>query len=249
LGGRYNKHSKYGDNSTFTFNPSYKLNDHFRLFGSIASSFKAPTLYQLFSVSGYPGLKPETSVNYEAGIQYKNSKLNTRAVYFYRDIEDGIDFNYLSYLYFNFNQQKVSGLEFELNIKPTEKLNISGNYSFTHANETTQSRESFNDTTYSYVLRRPKNMANLNMGYQVIKGLYASIGGKYVSSRYDIGGYMAKDQKLEEYFIANAYAEYLLKNRLKFFADFQNVTNTKFYDLAGYNYIPFMFTAGVTIHL
>jgi vitamin B12 transporter len=92
-------------------------------------------------------------------------------------------------------------------------------------------------------------MVNLNIGYQVIKGLYASIGGKYVSNRYDIGGYMAKDQELEEYFIANAYAEYQLKNRIKFFADLQNVTNKKFFDLAGYNSIPFMFTAGVTIHL
>jgi vitamin B12 transporter len=249
LGGRYNRHSKYGDNTTFTFNPSYKIDDHFRIFGSIASSFKAPTLYQLFSSSGEPNLKPETSINYEAGIQYKNSKINARAVYFYRNIEDGIDFNYFTYLYFNFNQQKVSGLELELNVKPTEKLNISGNYSYNHASEITQSRETFNDTTYNYVLRRPQNMVNLNIGYQVIKGLYATIGGKYVSSRYDIGGFMAKDQKLEEYFIANAYAEYQLKNRVKFFADFQNVTNKEFFDLAGYNSIPFMFTAGVTIHL
>jgi vitamin B12 transporter len=249
IGGRYNHHSKYGSNSTYTFNPSYNISNSVRLFGSIASSFKAPTLYQLFSTSGEPTLKPETSVNYEGGVQYKNKLLNTRLVYFNRDIKNGLDFNYLTYLYFNFNKQNVSGIELEATLQPTDKLNISANYSFIRASETTQSRENFNDTTYKYVLRRPKNMFNINAGYQFTKALYASISGKYVSSRYDVGGYMAKDQKLDAYFILNAYAEYQALSDLKFFADFQNITNKKFFDVAGYNSIPFIFTAGITVHL
>ena len=92
-------------------------------------------------------------------------------------------------------------------------------------------------------------MMNLGVGFQVTNDLYVNISGKYVSSRYDIGGYMAKDQKLEEYFIANAYAEYSLKKIIKIFGNFQNITDKKFFDLAGYNSIPFMFTAGITIHL
>lgn len=249
LGGRLNKHSKYGNNSTYTFNPSYKISDRFRLFGSIASSFKAPTLYQLFSSSGYAALKPETSVNYEGGIQYKNKAVSARAVYFYRSIKDGIDFNYLSYLYFNFNRQKVSGIELETSLQLGEKINVSANYSFIHASEKTQSRESLNDTTYNYVLRRPKHMININAGYQVTPALFANVSGKYVSPRYDVGGYMVKDQQLSDYFILNAYAEYQLKKWIRLFGNFQNVTNKKFFDLAGYNSIPFMFTAGVTIHL
>ena len=66
VGGRFNHHSRYGNNSTFSFNPSYKLNDAFRIFGSISSGFKAPTLYQL---SFNESLQPEKSLNYEAGIQ------------------------------------------------------------------------------------------------------------------------------------------------------------------------------------
>ena len=45
LGGRLNTHSRYGSNYTYTFNPSYNINIKYRVFGSIASGFKAPSLY------------------------------------------------------------------------------------------------------------------------------------------------------------------------------------------------------------
>ena len=47
LGGRYNDHSRYGSNSTYTFNPSYAFNQTIRVFASVSSGFKAPSLYQL----------------------------------------------------------------------------------------------------------------------------------------------------------------------------------------------------------
>jgi len=40
-----------------------------------------------------------------------------------------------------------------------------------------------------------------------------------------------------------------LKPEIKIFADFQNITNKKFFDLRGYNSIPFMFTGGVSFDL
>ena len=48
LGFRLNKHSIYGNNQTFTFNPSYQADEHTRIFGSFATAFKIPSLFQLF---------------------------------------------------------------------------------------------------------------------------------------------------------------------------------------------------------
>jgi vitamin B12 transporter len=60
LGGRVNKHSEYGNNATFTFNPAYRLSKQVRVFGNIYSAFKTPTLYQLFDpYSGNDSLTPE----------------------------------------------------------------------------------------------------------------------------------------------------------------------------------------------
>ena len=249
LGGRLNEHSRYGRNYTFTFNPSYSINKQFRLFASIATGFKAPTLFQLYSNSGNKDLKPEQSKTYEAGIHHTISKIQNRVVYFHREIENGLDFNYLTFHYFNFLHQTVNGLELETAAQPVTGLTISGNYTFLDSKEKTQSRINFKDTTYSYLLKRPKHHVNLSVGYQIQKGPFISVAAKYASSRYDVGGYAANDVLLKSYWLLNAYAEYKIESHLKVFADAQNLTNKKFFDVRGYNSIPFIFNGGVTITL
>jgi vitamin B12 transporter len=250
IGGRLNVHSRYGSNSTYTFNPSYNITEHYRIFGSVASGFKAPSLYQLYAGggTGNPNLKAEKSVNYEIGFAEQHKKVSSRLVYFYRTIKDGIDYNYVSFKYFNFVKQIVRGLEYELNVQATKKLNIEANYTLITSQENTQSRINFKDTSYNYLLRRPKHNINVNLGYQITDALYASVSGKYVSKRKDVGGYKKQDVELDGYFLLNAYAEFKLKEHFKFFADVQNITSKKFFDIRGYNAIPFMLNAGVTFN-
>lgn len=247
LGGRINSHSRYGSNATYTFNPSYNISENWRVFASIASGYKAPSIYQVFDqYSGNTDLQPERSTNYETGIQQTHEKISSRIVYFHRDIKNGIDYDYVNFKYFNFVKQKVDGLELELSARPVKNLDISANYTLITGEEHTQSRKSTHDTSYSYLLRRPKYSFNLNIGYLFTKGLYASIGAKRVSDRYDVGGYQKEDILLDSYFLLSAYAEYKCKSHLKFFADAQNITNRKFFDLRGYNSIPFVVNGGVT---
>lgn len=247
LGGRLNVHSRYGSNGTYTFNPSYNLGKHFRLFGSLATGFKAPTLYQVYD--GYSGnldLKPEKSTTYEFGVQQTHQAIRTRLVYFYRNIKDGIDYdNVLTYRYYNFLQQKVNGLELEVKANPIKGLSLSANYTFLHANEQTQSRETFKDTTYTLLLRRPKHSANITAAYSFSNGLYVSASARYVGKTFDTGGYQAKDISLNSYVILGAYAEYTFKKYVKLFVDAQNLTNKKFYEVRGYNSIPLLVNGGV----
>ena len=249
LGGRMNVHSRYGTNSTFTFNPSFNISKNFRLFGSIATAFKAPTLYQLYSSYGNPDLKPEKSTNYEVGVQQEHEWIRNRVVYFHRIIKDGLDFNNNSFQYFNFNKQTVWGIELESAIEPVKGFIVSLNYTYLHPEEESQSRETFNDTTYTYLLKRPDHSININLGYQVMPALYVRVSGKYVNDRYDVGGYMVPDQKLEKYFILGAYAEFKFFERFKAFADVQNLTDKKFFDVWGFNSTPIAVNAGVTIQL
>lgn len=246
LGGRLNTHSRYGSNYTYTFNPSYNINEHVRFFGSIATGFKAPTLYQL-SINAK--LLPEKSVNYEAGFQYSSKHFDTRLVYFNRKIDNGIDYNYISFKYFNYIKQVVNGVELEATLKPADAVSINANYSLLFPKETTQNRATNKDTlTYNYLLRRPKHNVNINIGWQILQQLYVSVTGKYVSNRYDIGGFKKPDVLLNEYFIVGAHADYRLSEHFKFFADAQNITNKKFFDVRGFNSIPFLANAGVVLN-
>ncbi|MBA4140255.1 MAG: TonB-dependent receptor [Segetibacter sp.] len=247
LGGRLNTHSRYGSNYTYTFNPSYTINDRVRFFGSIASGFKAPTLYQL-SINSK--LLPEKSINYEAGIQYNHKYFNTRIVYFNRKIDNGIDYNYITFKYFNYVKQVVNGIEVEATVKPVEPLSINANYTLLSPEETTQNRVTNKDTlTYNYLLRRPKHNLNISLGWQTTSPLFFSVTGKYVSNRYDVGGYAKRDVLLNDYFIFGAHSDYTLNTHIKFFADAQNITNKKFFDVRGYNSIPFLINAGVVLNL
>ncbi|WP_297818501.1 TonB-dependent receptor [Segetibacter sp.] len=245
LGGRVNKHSRYGTNATYTFNPSYSITKDVRVFGSIASGFKAPTLYQL---SLNENLKAEKSVNYEGGLQVNNGKINARAVFFNRQIDNGIDYNYISFKYFNFIKQVANGLELEATVKPLKQITVSANYTWIASQETTQNRVTNKDTvTYDYSLRRPAHTINANIGWEPTNKWYFSISGKYVSDRRDVGGYKKADVLLESYFIAGAHADFTLNERVKFFADSQNIFDKKFFDVRGYNSIPAMFNAGVVL--
>lgn len=249
LGGRWNKHSQYGSNFTYTFNPSYNISDHYRVFASVATGFKAPTLYQLYvAYSGNINLKPEKSINYEAGFSEQHEITNSRLVFFYRDIKDGIDYDYINYVYYNFNSQVVRGLEYELEVNPAKGFTASFNYTYLWANEYQQSRTDFKDTGYNYLLRRPKHLLNMNFAY-AYKGFSVSVNAKYVSSRYDVGGFASPDAVLPSYFILGAYSEYKFNNHIKIFATLQNFTNKKFFDVRGYNATPFSLLGGVSLGL
>jgi vitamin B12 transporter len=251
LGGRLNVHSRYGSNHTFTFNPSYNITEHFRIFGSIASGFKAPALFQLFGPNRPAAtiLKPERSTTYEAGVQHQYAKFQNRVVLFYRTINDGLDFNYNNFQYFNFLRQQVKGIEWEASVQPVKGLQISANYTFLSAEETTQSRLNFKDTVYTYLLRRPNHQVNLMAGYQFNNSLYFSVSGRFVSDRFDVGGYQKSDALLGSYVLFNAYAAYSFGTQLKLFADAQNIGNKKFFDVYGYNSIPFLFHTGFVVNL
>lgn len=246
-GGRINHHSIYGTNSTFTFNPSYQINNLVRIFGSVSSGYKAPGIFQLFDVySGNKTLKAEQSINYEAGIALQTKTFTARADAFYRDIKNGIDYNYVSFQYFNYVKQKVMGAEWEATLKPASWLSLNVNYTFLSPRETSQNRVTDKDTiTYHYLLRRPNNSLNATLAVQPVKPLYISMSVKYVSQRYDVGGYQAPDVLLKPYCIFNAYAEYNFQQKVKLFLQAQNLFNIRFYDVYGYNSIPFLLNGGV----
>jgi len=233
LGGRFNKHDRYGTNQTFTISPSYKLSSTLRLMASATTGYKAPSLYEL---SYNEKLKPEQSFNTEIGMEYKTNLFYLRAVYYNRTIDNGIDYNYIDYSFFNYIQQKVNGLELELNWKPNTKNTFSANYTLMNGQETNQNRATTTDTiTYNYLLKRPNNSAGIQWAYEASPKLNFSIAARYISKRYDVGGYAAEDVSLKSYTLINAHIQYNYNKHVLLYADGQNLGNAVFQEINGYN--------------
>jgi vitamin B12 transporter len=246
LGGRQNNHSRYGSNQTFTASPSYKLNEQNRLIASISSGYKAPSLYQL---SYNSALSPETSISSEIGIEHKSNDVFARAVYYNRTIDNGIDYNYIDYNFFNFIQQKVNGIELELNWKASPAHSISANYTLMNGQETNQNRITTTDTiTYAYLLKRPQHTGGLTWNYKATKKLNLSVSARYTSRRYDVGGYAAPDVLLGYYTLVNAHLNYQLNRNWVLFADGQNLGNDRFQEINGYNTMGRMIMIGIRLH-
>ncbi|MBX9733419.1 MAG: TonB-dependent receptor [Chitinophagaceae bacterium] len=248
MGIRYNHHSQYGTNYTVTFNPSYQVNTNTRIFGSVATAFKTPSLFQLYDqFSGRATLAPEKSTTIEAGIAYKTGNFSNRVVLFHRTIRDGIDYDYIRFRYFNFVKQTTVGVEYEAALKLNDHFSLRTNFTFLSITDSTQSRVSFKDTAYTHGLRRPGINMNIVLDYTYNK-FSGSVTAKYVSSRFDVGGYKRADILLPEYFLLNGYVGYTLHKYFRIFADVQNITGNQFFDIRGFNSIPFIFNTGFTFN-
>ncbi|MFC0775948.1 TonB-dependent receptor plug domain-containing protein [Terrimonas alba] len=252
IGGRYNKHSKFGDNFTYSINPSYLLNEQVKLFVNVASAFKAPTLSELYGQWGAnPDLKPEKSKTYEGGVQVSllDNKLDARAVYFSRNIKDVIAYG-PAFSYINLNKQKDQGIEIEPTLHINKDLQLKLYYAFTDGEVTTNNAGK--DTSYFNLLRRPKHSFGINAGYQLTPKLFVSTNLYNYSKRTDMDftSWPAREVELKSYLLWNAYAEYaVITNRLKLFVDFKNITNADYEEVYGYSTQGFNVMGGISFKL
>lgn len=255
LGGRYNHHNKYGGNFTYSFNPSYLLNEKVKIFANITSGFRAPSIGELFGPYGAnPDLKPEKSNTQEAGVQavLANKKITATITGFNRTITDVIIYN-SSFTYENRDKQHDFGAELELSVTPVEELTIKASYAYVDG-KITQALAG-KDTSFYNLLRRPKHTVNLYAGYQVTKQLFISAStqliGKRTDSYFDPNTFVASQVELSSYALLNMYAEYkLLKNHMNLFVDAKNLFNrTNFYEVYGYGVQGINITGGVRFRL
>jgi vitamin B12 transporter len=81
---RHDQDSEFGGHNTGSIAYGYTFAQWWRATASVANAFRAPTLYQRFSVYGSAGLVPETSRDAEAGLHYARQD-TTAAVVVYRN--------------------------------------------------------------------------------------------------------------------------------------------------------------------
>jgi len=256
-GGRWNNHSVYGNNFTYTFNPSLLIDKKIKIFANLYSAYKIPSLYQLYDASaGNKDLKPEKGTIGEAGVEIFASKtFHARVVGFYRKTTDAILYTYnpstFASLYRNVSKQKNYGAEFEANYT-AGKLSIGLNYTYTDG-KTESAYDGTGaglskDTSYYNLYRIPKNAFNLTAGLQLTKSFYVSALLHSVSKREEFI-YGSSPETLKGYTTIDLYGEYKLGRLFTVFADFRNITGKKYFDWLGYNAKKFNFTAGINFRM
>ncbi|MDP2087788.1 MAG: TonB-dependent receptor plug domain-containing protein [Flavobacteriaceae bacterium] len=235
LGGRLNIHEKYGNYTVYNINPSYFISTpkvNINLMGSVSTAYITPSLYQLYSFYGNLDLNPEESTTYELGydIQLSDKKLTFNQTYFYREETDKIGFytdftTWESYYYNQDGKQFFSGIENDLTYKFTDNFNVKINHIYTNL-----------DKQNSFLI--PKVKWNAFVDYYINSKTSISAQYQYNGKRtaQDFRDYPATIVNLEAYQLLNlGFKTAIIKDRLNFFIDINNLLNEKFIENLGYS--------------
>lgn len=245
IGGRYNLHNQYGSNFTYVFTPTMVINPNIKIFGTVSSAFRAPTLDMLFGQFGANlDLKPEKSVGYELGtsLSLMDNKFGLRVVGYKRNMTDAIIYGQNGFI--NKDQQNDKGFEIEPSFK-IDKITLGAFYAYVEGVQRSGS------ITSNILLRRPNHTMGLNAGYQLSKQLFVNFNYKYTGDRVDrdFRTFPAVNEQLAGFNLIDLYTEYsILNKKVRFFVDLKNLTNQKYTEIIGYSTMGTNFNAGLSFN-
>lgn len=230
LGGRYDDHEIFGGEFTSRGSVVYRVTNTVSLKAGVSQGYKAPDAYQLNPeyrviscggrcfLSGNPNLQPETSTNYEAGVEIREKTWDVNAVVFKNKVKDMIDPVYDPVLvqrnYTNINKVDLSGLEISGSLDIVSGLVFSGNYTYLHAK---------NVVTGGTLENRPNHKANGTLTWQALDYLSANVSAHYTGPQREGGVNVAN--KVPGYTVYNVGVTGDVNDAIQLQAGVKNITN------------------------
>jgi vitamin B12 transporter len=89
---RHDNDSEFGGKSTGSAAYGYNITPFWRVTASAGTAFRAPTLYQRFSIYGLPSLQPESARNAELALRYTEGSTQVQVVAYRNRVSDLITF-------------------------------------------------------------------------------------------------------------------------------------------------------------
>ena len=135
--------------------PSARLPSVFARYGS---GFKLPSFYALGNpLIGRPGLRPERSRNWEAGVAWTRTGHRLRLAYFDNRFRDLIDFDPLTFALVNRDRVAITGIEGEATMHALPGLDVAGALTWLRIDSPTPLRN------------RPDWQGNLRLAWRPLK--------------------------------------------------------------------------------
>lgn len=227
-GGRVDSYDSFGTETTWRVAPVYEFAaTATRVKGSYGTGFKAPSLFQLYSIYGSEELAPETSRGWDAGVEQDilEGALTLGVTYFENRFEDMIDYDYLTWTYDNVSKAESRGVETFAAIKPVKDLSVRLSYTYTDTED---------QTTGAQLLRRPRNKAALDATYAFTTKARGGGGLVYVGDRQDEDFALYQKVTLDGYTLVNLYASYDVHKNVTVFGRVENLFDEQYEEVLGY---------------
>ncbi len=217
---RHDDHSEFGGHTTWRGTASYLFGGTAtRLHSSLGTGFRAPSLYQLYDPSyGNPGLRPETSVSFDIGVEQKflDGRLTTDLTYFWLEIEDLIGFT-SGYVQVP-GTTRSQGVEASFDYEVTNWLNLGGSYTYTDSRAASGARTG----------NVPRHMAVLSASVRPAEKWTVSGDVKFVADTVDATG------DLKDYVLLNARVAYQLTESTEIYLRGENLLDQDYQTVRNY---------------
>ncbi|MGB6386819.1 MAG: TonB-dependent receptor [Terriglobales bacterium] len=234
-----------------------------RLRFTYATGFMEPALYETFANLPYyvanPGLLPERTRSFEAGVQQNlfAGRWVLNATYFnnlfHDQIEYGINQSGIGQ-FFNLQQSFAQGTEFELQGRIWKRLTLNTAYTYT-STEILQAplctSENYCESFYAAgnpLLRRPKHSATTLLSYLGTRW-GANLGGSFVGRRPDSDFDGFNIDHAAGYARVDLGGWYAINSRITAYANVQNALNDHYNEVVGYPALTANFRAGMRFRI
>ncbi len=181
VGGRNDSHSVYGDRFSPKMSARYIVGGTGTIIrASAGEAFRAPTLNELFWTfdgfeKGNPNLKPETSKEYEAGVEQPLGKGNSiKFTYFERKVDNLIQWlpdSSFIYSPINIGKARITGYEAEARFIPFKPVTWAINYTYMNAKD---------EATGLYVYNVPADQLKSYLNWTLPTRTNIYVEGRYV---------------------------------------------------------------------
>lgn len=252
MGGRLDDNSRYGSHWTWRFNQTIDVPElDNRIKANVGTAFRPPSLCELSAQCfGNPRLKPETSIDWDAGVEQDlfDKKAMIGVVYFDNNYNNLIQWNPSANGGFG-NVENVSsaiarGVESFLEYKPVSELSLRLNYTYDQTfglyNPVTGQK------TNDPLLLRPKNKGNFDIDYRVTPEASAHLNILAVGARssFDTVGNIVQ---APGYVLVNLSGNYEVNQQFTVFARLDNLLNKQYQQVWGYGTLGFYGIGGVSV--
>ncbi|MCB9482126.1 MAG: TonB-dependent receptor [Desulfobacteraceae bacterium] len=225
LGLRMDSHKEWGEEYNPKISLMYKAGENFTFRASAGKAFNAPSLSKLYGswkmgpylVLPNENLNPETSVGYDAGIDFKKGKNNISVTFFRNEIDDLINSvkrtengkRYLEWV--NIDEAMTQGVEFDFK---TSVKNLSAGLNYTYLD--TEDKNTGKD-----IENRPNHKGDISLSYNLrnIDALFG-IKGSYTGKRYEDD---LNTEKLDSYWVWDVFGSIDITDNLGVFARVENL--------------------------
>ncbi len=236
-GGRLDDHDGFDDQFTYRVGTSIRMDGGWKVRGTWATGFKAPTIYQLYnSSSGNPNLDAETSKGWDVGLDKDFGYLRgtVGVTWFGNSFEDLIDFS--GFTYFNVQEAKTAGVEAFTEFKPAEAIQVRISYTALDTEDVTTGED---------LIRRPEEKVTLNTDYRFGERGQLNLTAIFVGDRTDkdFSTWPAATVTLDSYTLLNLAGSLAISDKLKLTGRVENLLDEQYQEVFGYG------TAGISAYL